>query len=198
MLVFLFHLWGVSGCCWNSWTGTTGEQRGKGEWFGLDGTLKTYLFQPLPWKGKGKFHRTQLKLGRNPIFPELQQSLYHTLVFSSTLIKLFFQNSSSTLPCAHYQILISCATEGSRECSPGLWRQRWAELREQPHRTSHSCTSVVTTADKVITPTPLETGNLKSTGLHCWECCWLRVNYQILNSHGREPPANSSTTNLLH
>lgn len=32
---------GSRGAAGNSGTGTTGEQSGKGEWFGLDGTLKT-------------------------------------------------------------------------------------------------------------------------------------------------------------
>lgn len=92
---------GSQGAAGNSGTGTTEEQRGKGERFGLDGTLKTDLFQPLPWKGEGKFHRTQLKLGRNPVFPELQQCLYRTLVFSSTLIKLFSPKQAAPRSSPH-------------------------------------------------------------------------------------------------
>lgn len=89
--------------CWCSYFTSEGSQgvagthglaqlenkEGKGEWFRWDGTLKTDLFQPLPWKGEGELHRAQLKLGGNPIFPELQQPLYHTPAFSSTLIKQF-------------------------------------------------------------------------------------------------------------
>lgn len=189
--------------CWCSYFTSEGSQgvagthglaqlknkEGKGEWF-RDGTLKTDLFQPLPWKGEGELHRAQLKLGGNPIFPELQQPLYHTPAFSSTLIKQFppaAPHSSVHIPKPWSPVPWGIQGMFSRQ------RQGW----EQPHRTSQtSCASAVTTADKVITP--LQPGNVKSTGLHCCQCCWLQVNYQILNSHGREPPANRSATNLLH
>lgn len=149
-------------------------------------------------KGRGEVPQNSAKTGKKSHFSRAPAvSVSHSFL-ASLWSNCFLPNSSSTLLSAHYQILISSATEGSRERSPGLRRQLRAQLREQPRGTSHSRTTVVTTADKVITATPLETGNLKSTGLHCWECCWLRVNYQILNSRGRESPANRSTTNLPH
>lgn len=73
--------------------------------------------------------------------------------------------STAAMSCSYaraQRALISFATQVQR-------RQLRAQLMEQPQqRTLYSWETVVITADKVITLTHFETGNLKSTGLHDW------------------------------